>query len=136
MSRNKLYVLLSTACAAGYIWLAVIYHQRITNSIEPGVCLFKRLTNIPCPSCGSTRSVLSLMKGDFQGALFWNPFGIILMIILISSPFWIFYDVVSRKKTLLNAYIKTELILKRKWIALPAILLVMLNWIWNISKGL
>lgn len=58
------------------------------------------------------------------------------MIILIGSPFWIFYDVVSRKKTLLNAYIKTELFLNRKWIAIPAILIVMLNWIWNISKGL
>lgn len=136
MSRNKLYILLSTACAAGYIWLAVIYHQRTTNSLEPGVCLFKRLTNIPCPSCGSTRSVLSLMNGDIQSALIWNPFGIILMAILIVSPFWILYDVESRKKTLLNAYIKSELILKRKWIALPAILIVMLNWIWNISKGL
>jgi len=136
MSRNKLYILLLTACAAGYIWLAVIYHQRTTNSLEPGVCLFKRLTNIPCPSCGSTRSVLSLMNGDIQSALIWNPFGIILMAILIVSPFWILYDVESRKKTLLNAYIKSELILKRKWIALPAILIVMLNWIWNISKGL
>lgn len=76
------------------------------------------------------------MNGDILSALFWNPFGIILMAILIGSPFWIFYDLVSRKKTLLNAYIKTELILKRKWIALTAILLVMLNWIWNISKGL
>ena len=76
------------------------------------------------------------MIGDIQSALFWNPFGIILMTILIVSPFWISYDVVSRKETLLKAYIKTELILKRKWIVLPAILLVMLNWIWNISKGL
>lgn len=136
MQRNKLYVLLSTACAAGYIWLAITYHQGVTNYIEPGICIFKRLTNIPCPSCGSTRSVISLMTGDIQKALFWNPFGIILMIILIVSPFWIFYDVVNRKKTLLNTYIKTELILKRKWIAIPAILIVMLNWIWNISKGL
>ena len=136
MRRNKLYVLLSTACAAGYIWLAITYNQLVINSIEPGLCIFKRLTNIPCPSCGSTRSVLTLMKGDIQSGLFLNPFGIILMIIMIISPFWIFFDVVSRKETLLNAYIKTELFLKRKWIAIPAILLVFMNWIWNISKGL
>ena len=76
------------------------------------------------------------MKGDIQSALFWNPFGIILMTILVVSPFWIIYDVVSGNSTLLNAYIKTELFLKRKWIAIPAILLVLMNWIWNITKGL
>jgi hypothetical protein len=37
---------------------------------------------------------------------------------------------------LYNFYNQTELVLKRKWIAIPAILLVLLNWIWNIAKGL
>ena len=136
MGRYKLYVLLSAACAAGYIWLAITYHQLVSKSFEPGVCLFKRITTIPCPSCGSTRSVLSILKGDFAGALLLNPFGIILVSILVIAPIWIFYDVVSRKETLFNAYTKAELFLKRKWIAIPAILLVLLNWIWNISKGL
>lgn len=136
MSRYKLYVLLSTACAAGYIWLAINYQLHVTNSIETGVCIFKHVTNIPCPSCGSTRSVLSLMKGDIQGALFLNPIGFILMTILIISPFWILYDLISRKETLFNAYQKAEFFMRRKWIAIPAILLVFLNWIWNISKGL
>lgn len=136
MSRYKLYTLLSTACAAGYIWLAVTYYQQVTKSMEPVVCIFKRITHIPCPSCGSTRSVLSLMKGNLLDAWLWNPFGILLMTILVVSPFWILYDLVSLKSTLLNTYLKTELFLKRKWIAIPAILLVLMNWIWNISKGL
>jgi hypothetical protein len=76
------------------------------------------------------------MKGDIQGALFLNPIGFILMTILIISPFWILYDLISRKETLFNAYQKAEFFMRRKWIAIPAILLVFLNWIWNISKGL
>lgn len=136
MGRNKLYVLVSAACLAGYIWLAVNYHRQVIKSIEPGVCLFKRITNIPCPSCGSTRSVLSLLKGDILGALYWNPFGILIMTVLTVAPFWIIYDLISRNSTFLNVYLKGELLLKRKWIALPAILLVLCNWIWNISKGL
>ena len=124
------------ACAAGYIWLAITYHQQVANAMEPGVCIFKHVTSIPCPSCGSTRSVLALMNGDISGALFWNPFGIILMTILVASPIWMAYDLASRNSTLLNTYLKTELFLKRKWIALPAILLVFMNWTWNIYKGL
>lgn len=136
MVRNKLYVLVSTACAAGYIWLFLNYQRSVSDSIEPGVCLFKRLTGIPCPSCGSTRSVLSLLKGDFIGALISNPFGLIILSILILAPLWILYDVVLQKDSLLQVYNRTEIFLRRKWIALPLILLVILNWIWNIYKGL
>lgn len=136
MVRNKLYVLVSTACAAGYIWLFLNYQRSVSDSIEPGVCLFKRLTGIPCPSCGSTRSVLSLLKGDFIGALISNPFGLIILSILILAPLWILYDIVLQKDSLLQVYNRTEIFLRRKWIAIPLILLVILNWIWNIYKGL
>jgi hypothetical protein len=46
------------------------------------------------------------------------------------------YDWVSQKETLLQAYCKVEMSLQRKRIAIPAILLVLGNWIWNIYKGL
>ncbi len=136
MVRNKLYALVSTACAAGYIWLFINYHRIVTESKEPGICLFKRITGIPCPSCGSTRSVLSILNGDLMWALLWNPFGLILMSILIMSPLWIIYDVVSKKDSLLQFYNRAENFIQRKWIAIPLILLVILNWIWNIYKGL
>jgi hypothetical protein len=136
MIRNRLYVLVSTACAAGYIWLFVNYHRSFIESFEPGVCLFKRITGIPCPSCGSTRSVLSILKGDFIGALLWNPFGLIIMSILLMAPVWILFDMVFKKDSLLQVYNRAEIFLRRKWIAMPLILLVILNWIWNIYKGL
>jgi hypothetical protein len=136
MNRNKLYVLLSTACLAGYIWLIVTYYRSEPNGNELGICLFKRVTGIPCPSCGSTRSVLSLLKGDISGALFWNPFGLILLAVMILSPIWILYDLVRQKATLFKVYTNSEQFLKRKWVAISAILIVLVNWIWNIYKGL
>jgi len=136
MTRNKLYVVLSAACATGYIWLIINYHRSVSGSIEPGVCLFKRFTGIPCPSCGSTRSVLSILNGDFTGAFLCNPFGIIIMFILIVSPLWIIFDIVTQKDSLYVVYNRTELFLRRKWIAITLILLVILNWIWNIYKGI
>jgi len=136
MGRNKLYAFLLTACAAGYIWLVLTYHRAFSLALGPGVCLFKRVTGVPCPSCGTTRSVLSILKGDILEGILWNPFGIIIIFILFIFPVWIISDVLSRKDTLFNVYNQTELFLKRKWIAIPAILLVLMNWIWNIVKGL
>lgn len=136
MSRNKLYAILAAACAAGYTWLLLTYYRNVSNESDFGVCLFKRVTGIPCPSCGSTRSVISLIKGDFADALLWNPFGILIMIILIVFPFWIGYDLAFRKKSLYNFYFQSEQFIRRKWIAVAAIFLVLLNWIWNIYKGL
>ena len=135
MTRNKLYVLLSAACIAGYFWIFITYNHNVTHGGELGVCLFKQLTGIPCPSCGSTRSVLSLLSGDLTGALIWNPFGFILMSILVISPSWILYDVITQKQSLFHYYIKSEQFLRRKWIVFSAIGLVLLNWIWNIYKG-
>jgi Protein of unknown function (DUF2752) len=36
-------------------------------------CVFKGLTGIPCPTCGSTRSVMHLAHGDILHALAMNP---------------------------------------------------------------
>ena len=38
-------------------------------------CVFAKLTQHPCPGCGSTRSVLALLHGDLHGVLAFNPFG-------------------------------------------------------------
>jgi hypothetical protein len=37
------------------------------------VCLFKALTGLPCPTCGSTRAAGCLARGDVTGALAMNP---------------------------------------------------------------
>jgi len=134
LTKNKLYLFLLISCLAGYIWL--YFNFRTNNNNEIGLCMFKHVTNIPCPSCGSTRSILSLFQGHFIESIYWNPIGLILVIIMVASPIWIAYDLVSRKETLLNFYKKTESYLKQKRIAIPVILLIITNWIWNIYKGL
>lgn len=37
------------------------------------VCLFKAMTGLPCPTCGSTRAAGCLARGDVMGALAMNP---------------------------------------------------------------
>ncbi len=136
LDRNKLYSILFIACLAGYIWLYFSITKNITEKKSVEVCLIKHVTNIPCPSCGSTRSVISLTKGDFIGALNSNPIGYLVAIIMLIAPIWIITDTIKKTKTLFDFYIKIEIYLKRPKIAIPLILLVIINWIWNITKGL
>ena len=136
MTRNKLYIFLSVACVIGFLWLSVAYFQRSSEVGESSVCLFKQLTNFPCPSCGSTWLVIALLKGDFLEVLRWNPLGLILLALLIIAPFWILVDIRWKKSSLFDFYNQSEAFLKRRWIAGSAILLVVLNWIWTIYKGI
>lgn len=136
LDRNKLYLILFIACLAGYIWLYFSITKNITENNSAEVCLIKHVTNIPCPSCGSTRSVISLTKGDFIGALNINPIGYLVAIIMLIAPIWILVDTVRNAKTLFDFYQKIESYLKQPKIAIPLILLVIINWIWNITKGM
>jgi hypothetical protein len=124
------------ACLAGYIWLYFSTSKNNAGSISAGVCLIKYVTNIPCPSCGSTRSVISLLKGDFIGVLNLNPIGYLVALIMLVTPIWIIADTIMRGNTLFTFYRKIEIYLKKPKIAIPLILLLIINWIWNITKGL
>jgi hypothetical protein len=44
------------------------------------LCVFKGLTGLPCPTCGSTRAVSRLFALDFAGALAMNPFTTLLAV--------------------------------------------------------
>jgi len=136
LDRNKLYSILLVACLVGYIWLYFSITNNITENISVEVCIIKYLTNIPCPSCGSTRSLISLTNGDFIGALSFNPIGYLIATIMLIAPIWVIVDTINRTKTLFDFYLKIETYLKRPKIAIPLIMLVIINWIWNITKGL
>ena len=136
IGKAKLYAILAVACAAGYAWMFFNLTREQSESRTAGVCLFKQATSIPCPSCGSTRATLLLLHGNVLQSLSVNPFGIIIATVMLLTPAWIFADVAFGKSTLLDFYRKTETLLKKPGVAIPLVLLVAANWIWNIMKGL
>jgi len=129
ISRSKLYTILIIACLVGYLWIFYSNTKLQPKDSTVEVCLFKRVTHIPCPSCGSTRSVLSIIHGDFLQAFYINPLGIIIAGIMLITPVWVLFDIITRKKTLYDFYIRIETLLKKPGIAIPFILLVLINWI-------
>ncbi len=47
------------------------------------ICPFYNLTGIPCPSCGITRGMISILKGEFILGLKYNLFSIFVLVGLI-----------------------------------------------------
>lgn len=135
MTRNRLYLTLLILLLAGYSWLIFsIYHTYSVYSESVELCIFKVITGVPCPSCGSTRSVVSFFKGDVYEAIMYNPIGIILAVLIVFTPFWLLYDIIFKRDSLLNFYNKFEIFITGKKIMIIAITLVIANWIWNIFK--
>lgn len=55
----------------------------------PTLCLFRSFTGLPCPFCGTTRSIGHILMGDFYGAVYLNPLGyvgLIFFVTLFISP--------------------------------------------------
>lgn len=134
---KKLYLLIIAASVAGYVWLYVNMHQVAgINAGNVDACFMKQTLHIPCPSCGSTRSVAALFNGNIKEALYWNPLGIVIALIMLVAPVWAIADLFFRKDTLFGFYKTTESTLRKKKYAIPAIVLVLINWAWNIHKNL
>lgn len=134
--RDKLYSTMFLACIGGYGWLYFSKAHYLTGHKSVEVCLIKYLTGIPCPSCGVTRAIILLTEGNIAEALKINPLGFIVAIIMLVAPIWIVLDVVAKSSTLFDFYRRVESYLKSPYYAVPLVLLVMSNWVWNIMKGL
>lgn len=137
MNRKQLYILLLGLSLAGYLWLGWNLAESSGTLATPSVCLFKSLTHLPCPSCGTTRALVLLMQGNIGRSILENPFGVFLALALVVVPLWIAVDTLRRSDSLLRWYVSGERLLSgNKWISVPAIALVVINWVWNIAKGL
>jgi len=68
--------LLAAALAAG--WFAI--------GLPRPVCYFREFTGIPCLTCGSTRLVESVLRGDVVAALTWNP---LVFFVLLGVGVWV-----------------------------------------------
>jgi hypothetical protein len=128
--KNKLYIFLGTACFLGYLW----FFANLKLQWLPVGCLFKKITNLPCPACGNTRAAMQIWEGNYLTAFNINPLGFLIAALMLVVPVWLFIDVAFKKQTLFNAYHKSQLLLKKQFYYLPAAVLIIANWVWNILK--
>jgi hypothetical protein len=135
MSKNRLYLLAIGMAIAGY--LLVFYNvQKKENTKVQSLCMLKNITGIPCPACGTTRSVTSLAKGEFSKAFLINPLGYLAAGMLILFPLIILLDIIQKKDRFYRLFHKADSFFKKRWIAIISILIILANWCWNIYKEL
>ena len=49
----------------------------------PSLCVFHRLTGLPCPGCGLTRSVVCCAHGLFAASVSFHPLGVFVFAALV-----------------------------------------------------
>ncbi len=129
-------MLVTLLTAGGWGWLAL--HMLAEESViqVPGACIIKQTTGFPCPSCGTTRAVHLLVNGDVKASLLSNPNGVLAGIALLVVPLLLLTDLLAAKSTIPAAYAMVETVFRKRWVQIAGIVLVLLNWWWNIEKGL
>ena len=136
MKSNQLYLLFTVLTLAGAGWVGLHLFQPELHNHNIGACIFKLVTGIPCPACGTTRSVVHLVHGDIQQAAWINPFGFFAVLFLVIIPCWLLHDLILKRRSLFHTYVRAEAVIKTKsWMYLPMIALVLINWFWNITKN-
>jgi hypothetical protein len=80
------------------IWFAVLSASVYAFIFEPGksgffpACMFRALTGLTCPGCGSTRALHQLLHGHVGNAFVLNPLLLIalpiLMYVLVRHTVW------------------------------------------------
>lgn len=130
--RNRHYILLMVLCTLGYVWLFLSLFFK-GNGLWKG-CLTKQILHIPCPSCGTTRSIIALWHGNILEAVVLNPFGLVVSALMIIVPVWIVFDVIGNSDSFMRSYRCMEAIVRRRWIAVTLVVLVVFNWVWNFFK--
>ena len=137
MTRRSLYILFLALSLGAFGWLLWNLHDGSGGNETPTLCLFKQATGLPCPSCGTSRAVLLLARGEFRESLMMNPLGIFAAAGLAAIPLWILVDLLRRKESFYRVFIWMEqFFMHRRWAAALGVTLIVSNWIWNITKGL
>lgn len=96
------------------------------------ICIFKNLTNIPCPGCGLGRATLALFNGNFIQSLHYHILGIPLTIFVIISFFLLLFDAIRGKDRFVSKI--NQLITWKVYILF--LFLTLLSWYINIQRGL
>lgn len=136
MTHRHFKVFVILLIASGYAWLAWNWNDGAKGETQP-LCLIKYATGLACPSCGTTRAVVQLAEGNIVRSVQTNPLGLIAAGFLLLAPFWLGYDFLKNKNATWLTYCWAEKkIQSNTVVSVALVVLVTVNWIWNIWKNL
>lgn len=108
-------------------WVAARWIDRSTVTLPQ--CLFKEFTAIPCPTCGTTRSLIAFSKLDLVAALQFNP---LLFLLILAVLGWLVSRLHSRIRGVAPSRARSE---RRPGVWIVAgIAFLVLNWVYLIKN--
>jgi len=128
MGKHLLYALIGGIP----LFLAGIGSIDLLPSIK---CLFLKITSIPCPFCGFTRSFYAASRGDWAFAAYNSPLACLIYMLAIVMFIW------NLSGILLGANLNRGRLLRlkpfqRPWVVYIVASLFLLNWIYRLNLGL
>jgi Protein of unknown function (DUF2752) len=110
--------------AAGTVWVLGLDHLPLT------FCVFKGLTGLPCPTCGSTRALARLFGLDLAGAIAMNPFVTLVAVVMAA---WALVDLALLPR---HRSLKLEVSPRLgQWLRVAAFVAFFLNWVYLLVVG-
>jgi hypothetical protein len=102
-----------------------------TPGIQLPRCAFKTITGLPCPTCGLTRTIIALSRGDLDHAAFMNP---LATVACAAGLIYLLYAAVVLALRL-PRFRPTVSAAGARRVRIAAIAAIATNWIWLIATG-
>lgn len=96
-------------------------------SLKP--CLWKNFTGLPCPTCGATRSMVCLARGDWAAAVAMNPAAVTALCVACALVGYSLAVVLLRLEPLRPAWVTVPRI---RWLVVGCLVA---NWAYLIGAG-
>jgi hypothetical protein len=98
-------------------------------------CTFLKLTGLPCPFCGLTRSFWAISSGDWTYAAFNYPLSFVLYFVTVLTFAWNITGLLTGMR-ISGGRLIHHLKEWRNWIIAIISLLIALNWTYRLMLGL
>ncbi len=111
----------ASALALRPLWLAA------APILRP--CVFRSVTGIPCPTCGTTRAATAFLDGNFLAAFAANPLAAAVGLLFVAgAPIAALWAIARWPVPLLPTPLPM-------WVRIGAVALIATNWIYVITAG-
>ncbi len=116
------------------LWLAaavsaiVLRPLWLTAAPHLGSCIFRSLTGIPCPSCGTTRAATAFLQGDLMTAFINNPLAALAgLLFVVGAPIAVIWTTARMPVPSLPNPLPP-------WVRIGAVFLIAANWLYLIVR--
>jgi len=110
-----------SAVALRPLWLA------LAPTLRP--CVFRGLTGLPCPTCGTTRAATAFLNGELTAAFAANPLAALAGLVFVAgAPLAVAWTITNRKLPSVTGPLPM-------WARVAAVSLVALNWVYVIVSS-